>query len=184
MSKQAEIANDRAIEYWKQNRFDVAITQWEQAAQNYPDVAEIHHNLGNAYVHQGQTEKAIEALKRAINADPSLVVAYNKLGCIYYKQGNLDHALASWQQALKIQPDFHEANHNIRLLQKGTQLNSSGEIPPYQHTTEGASGQDQRPKPIVNDRRSRAGKEDLRWTNRARRRLKKLVSGGRDADKE
>jgi tetratricopeptide (TPR) repeat protein len=184
MSKQAEIANDRAIEYWKQNRFDVAITQWEQASQNYPDVAEIHHNLGNAYVHQGQAEKAIESLKRAINADPSLVVAYNKLGCVYYKQGNLDLAFASWQQALKIQPDFQEASHNLRLLQKATQLNPGSDIPTYQQTTEGSPGNERHPKPVAGNRRSRAGKEDLTWTNRARRRLKKLVSGGADADKE
>ena len=182
MSKQAEIANDRAIEYWKQNRFDVAIAQWEQAAQNYPGIAEIHHNLGNAYVHQGQTEKAIESLKLAITADPNLVVAYNKLGCVYYKQGNLDLAFASWQQALKLDPDFQEASHNLRLLQKATQLNPDTDIPMYQHTTEGTSGNDQRRKPIAGNRRSTAGREDLTWTNRARRRLKKLVS--RKADEE
>ena len=131
MSKQAEIANDRAIECWEQNQFDEAIAQWEEAINSNPNVAEIHHNLGNAYAHHNHTEEAIESLKRALSIDPTLVEAYNKLGCIFYRQGNRDFAFVSWKQALKIKPNFKEARHNLRLIQNTTQFDVDSEIPVY-----------------------------------------------------
>ena len=137
MSKQVEIANDRAIEYWKQNRFDEAIAQWEEIVRKDPNLAEIHYNLGNAYMYQGKIESAIDAFKRTISIDPNLPEAYNKLGIICYKQGNAGLAFACWKQALMINPDFEEARRNIRLIQNAPQFDVEDEIPAYQHVTDG-----------------------------------------------
>ena len=135
MSKQAEIANDRAIEYWEQNRFDEAIAQWEEIVRKDPNLAEIHYNLGSAYMHRGRIESAIEAFKRAISIDPALPEAYNKLGIICYKQGNAALAFACWKQALIINPDFEEARRHIGLIQNASQFDVEDEIPAYQHVT-------------------------------------------------
>ncbi len=129
MSKHAKIANDRAIEYWKRNRFDEAIAQWEEIVRKNPNLAEIYYNLGNAYVYQGKIENAIEAFKQALSIDPALLEAYNKLGIICYKQGNLELAFACWKQALMINPDFEEARHNIGLIQNAPQFNADDETP-------------------------------------------------------
>ena len=137
MSKQAEIANDRAIGYWKQNRFDEAIAQWEEIVRKDPNLAEIHYNLGNAYMYQGKIESAIDAFKRTISIDPTLPEAYNKLGIICYKQGNAGLAFACWKQALMINPDFEEARRNIGLIQNAPQFDVDDEIPAYQYVTEG-----------------------------------------------
>lgn len=136
MSKQAEIANDRAIEYWKQNRFDEAIAQWEEIARKDPNLAEIHYNLGNAYMYQGKIESAVDAFKRTLSVDPTLPEAYNKLGIICYKQGNAGLAFACWKQALMINPDFEEARRNIGLIQNAPQFDVEDEIPAYQHVAE------------------------------------------------
>ncbi len=136
MSKRAEIANDRAIKYWEQNRFDEAIAQWEQIVRKDPNLAEIHYNLGNAYMYQDNIERAIEAFKRALSIDPALPEAYNKLGIICYKQGNVELACACWKQALKINPDFEEVHHNMGLIQNTPQFDVDDEIPAHQHATE------------------------------------------------
>lgn len=133
MSKQAEIANDRAIEYWKRDRFNEAIAQWEDALRMNPNVAEIHHNLGNAYAHQNLPDKAIESLKQALFIDPTLVEAYNKMGCIFYDQGNREMAISSWNQALEVDPDFTEALHNLHLAESTPQFDVNSEIPEYEH---------------------------------------------------
>jgi tetratricopeptide (TPR) repeat protein len=159
MSKQAEIANDRAIRYWEQDRFDEAITQWNEALRNNPNIAEIHHNLGRAYAHQGQIEEAVQSLTSALSIDPTLVEAYNKLGCVYYEQGNLEVAFASWRQALRIDPNFKEARHNLRLIQNVTQFDVDSEIPAYQHVAEEDSKQSSRYA------------DTSTWTNRIRRRF-------------
>ncbi len=167
MSKQAEIANDRAIEYWEQNRFEEAIAQWENVVRKNPNIAEIHHNLGNAYAHQGKIEDAIESLKQAISIDPTLVEAYNKVGCICYKQGNFDLAFASWNQALKIDPNFEEAHHNLRLIQNVTQFDVDSEIPAYQHVTSEDTEQHGQADEGDSD-------DTPRWRNRIRQGLRKF----------
>ena len=143
MSKRAEIANDRAIEYWKQNRFDEAIAQWKEIVRQDPNLAEIYYNLGNAYMHQDNIESATEAFKRALSIDPTLPEAYNKLGIICYKQGDTELAFACWKQALKIHPDFEEARHNIGLIQNNPQPDEDDEIPAYQYVTEDAAEDDE-----------------------------------------
>lgn len=143
MSRQAEIANDQAIEYWKQNRFDEAIAQWEEIVRKDPHLAEMHYNLGSAYMHQGKIENAIESLKRALSIDPFLIEAYNKLGIICYKQGDLELAFACWERALKINPDFEEARRNIGLIQNVPQFDVDDEIPTYQHATKDDPKRDQ-----------------------------------------
>ena len=168
MNRQSEVANDRAIECWKQNRFAEAIDLWEQIVRNNPNIAEIFYNLGNAYVYQGKIESAIESLKQAIAVDPTLIEAYNKLGCICYKQGSLDLAFASWNHALKIDPNFEEARHNLRLIQNVTQFDGDNEIPAYQHVTpEEARG---------NGGSGAEGYDDDKpgWTNRIHRGLRKF----------
>ena len=159
MSKQAEIANDRAIEDWEQNRFEEAIAQWEEIVRKNPNLAEIHYNLGNAYAHQSESESAIEALKRALSIDPTLLEAYNKLGVICYKQGNLELAAASWKQALKIDPNFEEARHNIGLIQNVPQFDVDNEIPAYQHVTADDA---------KHDGNAGTGDNDPTWRNRIR----------------
>ena len=177
MSKHAEIANDRAIEFWEQKRFDIAITQWEKAIRENPNVAEIYYNLGNAYTHQGQVEKAINSLKQAIALDSTLVEAYNKLGCIYYKQGNLDLAFSSWRQALQIKPDFKEALHNLRLIQKRAQSESDSGISAYQHIAEEGAGPYELGQP-----KEKSGKTT--WKDRARLAVRKFTSRDQDPNSE
>ena len=160
MSKQAEIANDRAIEYWEQNRFEEAIAQWEEIVRKDPNLAEIHYNLGSAYMNQGKTESAIEAFKRALSVDPTLTEAYNKLGVICYKQGNARLAFACWKQALMINPDFDEARRNIGLIQDAPQFDEEDEIPTYQHVTEGNAESD--------ETTSIEDSDDSTWKNRIR----------------
>lgn len=161
MNKQAEIANDRAIEYWEQNRFEEAIAQWEEIVRKDPNLAEIHYNLGSAYMNQGKTESAIEAFKRALSVDPTLTEAYNKLGVICYKQGNARLAFACWKQALMINPDFDEARRNIGLIQNAPQFDGEDDIPAYQPVTEGNAESD--------ETTSIEDSDDSTWKNRIRR---------------
>ncbi len=162
MSKRAETANDRAIEYWEQNRFDDAVAQWEAIVRSDPNLAEIHYNLGSAYLYRDQFESAVEALKRALAIDPNLPEAYNKLGIICYRQGDIELAFACWKQALRINPDFQEARHNIEILQNVPQFDMDDEIPAYQHVTENDAQGDQNASAEDNS-------DVPTWRNRIRR---------------
>ena len=115
---QAEAYNDRAIEFFEQGQFDEAITEWRRAIEVAPEIAELHHNLGNALAKSGELRQAIEAWEQAIQLDSELVEAYNNLGYAYYKLDDLQEAYRYWDRAVRIDPNCAEAQRNLQLLRE------------------------------------------------------------------
>jgi hypothetical protein len=60
----------RGAEYAKSGGWDMAIEEWEQAAQQNPNSAPAHYNLGVAREAEGQLEQAREHYKQAARIDP------------------------------------------------------------------------------------------------------------------
>ncbi len=115
---QATIYNERAIEFFQQKRLADAITEWQKAIEITPEVAELHHNLGNAYAKHGQLREAIAAWERAISLAPNLAEAYNNVGYAYYKLRDYREARTRWEQALQVKPNCTQAKRNLRLLER------------------------------------------------------------------
>jgi tetratricopeptide (TPR) repeat protein len=70
--KNKEVAErlKRGAEYAKSGGWDMAIEEWEQAAQQNPDSPAAHYNLGVAREAEGQLERAQEHYKKAARLDP------------------------------------------------------------------------------------------------------------------
>jgi tetratricopeptide (TPR) repeat protein len=60
----------RGAAYAKSGGWDMAIEEWEQAAQQNPNSAPAHYNLGVAREAEGQLEQAREHYKQAAKIDP------------------------------------------------------------------------------------------------------------------
>ncbi len=56
--------------YMEQERWDKAIEQLEEAAQLYPNDAEVYFLLGKAYAHQGRREKMNEMFNKSLSISP------------------------------------------------------------------------------------------------------------------
>ena len=115
---QSSIYNERAIDFFRQKRLAEAITEWRRAIEVTPDVAELHHNLGNAYARQGALREAIDSWEQALQISPDLAEACNNLGYAYYKLDNLPEARKQWEDALRINPNCSQAKRNLKLLER------------------------------------------------------------------
>lgn len=87
---------------------DTAISLLEIAAQNAPDFAPIHVNLGNAYQAAGRLDDAILAFTNAKMADISVTEAHLNLASALIAAGRADEALESLDVVIKLAPNAAE----------------------------------------------------------------------------
>lgn len=89
-------------------QFDTAVSVLEIAAQNAPDFAPIHVNLGNAYQAAGRLDDAIQAFTTAKMADISVTEAHLNLASALIQAGHTDEALESLDIVIKLAPNAPE----------------------------------------------------------------------------
>ncbi len=100
-----------AIELHQQGKYREAIAEYEAFLAKYPDVADVHSNLGAAYVSVGNIEKALEHYKKALSlgtAENPQAVRLN-LGLAYYKAARFREASQQFETLLKESPNMLQA---------------------------------------------------------------------------
>lgn len=85
-------------------------------AQQHPQFASPHTNLGIIHYRRGQMTEAEQFFKRATELHPQDAVAHNYLGILYRQQGRFAEARHEYQQALAAQPDYANAHLNMGIL--------------------------------------------------------------------
>lgn len=89
------------------------LTLFSRVADEFPDIAIFHHNLGFAYEKIGRLDDAANEYKTAARLKPDYGLTHNNLGHVYFKQGRLEDALEEYRLALRIDPENLFANRNI-----------------------------------------------------------------------
>jgi tetratricopeptide (TPR) repeat protein len=84
----------KAIEAQQAGSLDLAIRDYRQLLERYPDIFEIRSNLGAALAGEGKYTDAIEEYRRALSLKPSSQVRLN-LALAYYKIDDLPEAVAN-----------------------------------------------------------------------------------------
>jgi tetratricopeptide (TPR) repeat protein len=75
------------LEARKQHRVDAEITEFRQATEIDPNLADAYVNLGAAYMEKHEYGTAIAPLRKALELSPDLVVAHQFLGYALLAQG-------------------------------------------------------------------------------------------------
>jgi Flp pilus assembly protein TadD len=101
-AEDASTLNHRGVTLRRLNRMDEAIVCYRRAIALQPDLAEAHHNLGNALADQNQLDDAVLCYRRAIALRPDWSEAHNHLGTVLLAQGNAQQALACHRTALAL----------------------------------------------------------------------------------
>jgi tetratricopeptide (TPR) repeat protein len=99
--------------YFRQNRIDKALLEYQTALKFKPDSSDANNNLGNTYVKQGRFVEAISAYKTAIQFNPDNVAAYYNLGIAYVNQNLYDEAISAYKTAIQFRPDYADAYNNL-----------------------------------------------------------------------
>ena len=91
---------------FKASRFDEAATVYRRLADECPNIANLHGNLGLCLRSAGRADEALEPLKQALRLKPDYPDALNALGGILLDRRNLDHALIAFRELVRLKPDF------------------------------------------------------------------------------
>jgi tetratricopeptide (TPR) repeat protein len=85
----------------------------QRDAEEHPERASAHHNLGLAYTVSGRVKKAEESYLKALEIDPSLVQAWVNLGGVRLMRWEFKGCLEANQAAAKLRDDLPIVHYNM-----------------------------------------------------------------------
>ena len=112
LSPRLAFYNNRGIVYAEQQKWDLAVADFNQAIAINPNLADAYTNRGIFYADQQKWDLAVADYTQAIAINPNLAEAYNNRGVVYYNQQKWDLALADFNQAIAINPNYALAYNN------------------------------------------------------------------------
>ncbi|XWK88065.1 MAG: tetratricopeptide repeat protein [Phormidium sp.] len=101
----------------RQEEYEAAITDFDQAIEINSHWAEAFYNRGLAYGKLAEYHKAIEDYTRALEINFDWADVYNNRGNAYYKLGDYEKAIADYDTAIKINPELTAAIKNRDVTQ-------------------------------------------------------------------
>jgi tetratricopeptide (TPR) repeat protein len=108
---------DLANLYFDAERFNEAITWYEDALKLNPDDVNVSTDLGVSYYYTNQADKAIAQLNRSLEIDPKHVKTLLNIGIVKaFAKQDLEGASQAWQQVLALSPDSPEGQAAKRAL--------------------------------------------------------------------
>ena len=112
----AQQANDKGMQFYREQHYDEAAAQFTEALKLRPDFALAANNLGFVYYKQEKFAEAARWFENAIKSDPSRAVAYLNLGDAYRQAGQNDKAQQAYKTYLELSPTGSAADR-VRKLQ-------------------------------------------------------------------
>jgi tetratricopeptide (TPR) repeat protein len=94
-----------AAAYYDQGKFDLALAEYQRAAQMEPPEYSMLLNWALTYDSLNQPENALAKLRQAAALDSTAHV-YSQIGMVYGKHGQMKEAIEALDQAEKIDPNF------------------------------------------------------------------------------
>ncbi len=98
--------------YQDQQKYELALADWNKAIEINPNYAEAYLNRGNLYKNLQKYELALADYSKAIDINPNYAYAYYNRGNLYKNLQKYELALADYSKAIKINPNFAEAYNN------------------------------------------------------------------------
>ena len=96
-----------------------AISHYNLALQEQPDLVEARNSLGVALAGQGRLDEAIRQYELALRERPDFSYVHYDLGLALAAQGKTEDAIRQYELALKAQPDFAQAHNTLALILAG-----------------------------------------------------------------
>ncbi len=113
------VYNNRGVAYWRLDRFEEALIDYNWALHLDRDNALAHLNKGNAHAFRKEFESAIASYRQAIAIDPEYADAYSNLGNALWELNRFSDALRAYDDAIGIAPESPGPYHfKARLLMR------------------------------------------------------------------
>ncbi|MFN4848846.1 tetratricopeptide repeat protein, partial [Microcystis sp.] len=102
--------------YINQQKYELALADYNKAILLNPNLAGAYYNRGVLYRLQEKYDLALADWNKAIEINPNFAEAYVNRGALYYDLQKYELALADWNKAIKINPNLAQAYYNRGLL--------------------------------------------------------------------
>lgn len=147
--------NDLGVSYQQRGEFDLALREYDRAAELASDWAQPLINRGNALAAQQLWSDAAADYRRALRREPEQAEAMNNLAWVLLQSGDLTQALHWADQALRRQPQnptFLDTLAEIQL--------AAGDLPAARRTLDQTLALDPSPalRQSLEEKRSRLPK--------------------------
>jgi tetratricopeptide (TPR) repeat protein len=107
----------------KKERFDEAISQFQEALRLEPNSFNVLYALGISWSGKGRLDEAIAAFQAVLRLKPDYADAHNNLGLMLGRKGRLDEAISQFQETLRLKPNDVGARNNL-----GVALGMKGQV--------------------------------------------------------
>jgi tetratricopeptide (TPR) repeat protein/S1-C subfamily serine protease len=107
---------NRGILYYNQQKYKLALADFNKAIDLNRNFAKAYENRGNLYRRQQKYELALADYNKAIELNRNFTEAYNNRGVLYQNQKKYDLALSDYSKAIDINPNDAKAYNNRGLL--------------------------------------------------------------------
>jgi len=122
--KESSALFDKGNQLYAQGDYDGAIKIFEEFMAKYPEIYQVHLNLGSNYLKKGDLDKAESEFQLVLDKTIQTLGAYAKdpngsfrafsgLGEVALKKSDFDAAQKDFQQALQISPLDQSAAYNV-----------------------------------------------------------------------
>ena len=101
---QADIYNNKGLEFSQKNDFENAIICFFQALTHDKNYAHAYSNIGNILIQKREFEEAINMYQKAINIDNQNSLYHFNLGIAYSNINNIKASAKEYKQSLKLDP--------------------------------------------------------------------------------
>ncbi len=107
--------------YINQQKYELALADYNKAILLNPNLAGAYYNRGVLYRLQEKYDLALADWNKAIKINPNLAQAYYNRGLLYHNQQKYELALADYNKAIDINPNYALAYNNRGNLYKNLQ---------------------------------------------------------------
>ncbi|MCZ8225925.1 MAG: tetratricopeptide repeat protein [Microcystis sp. LE19-84.1B] len=103
---------NRGILYRDQQKYELALDDYNKAIKLNPNHANAYNNRGNLYYDLQKYDLALADYDKAIEINPNFAILYYNRGGVYYNQQKYELALSDINKAIDINPNYAEAYYN------------------------------------------------------------------------
>jgi tetratricopeptide (TPR) repeat protein len=116
--------------YFGQQKFDLAVQQYQKATELAPSYSPAYNILGYTYRQQHDYAGAEQAFKKYVELIPNDPNPYDSYGELLLKMGRFDDSIAQYHKALSIDPHFMPSHFGISadLLYMGKPAQAESEL--------------------------------------------------------
>lgn len=104
--------------YFKENKFDEAMTYYIRALDNNKNYISAYYNIAEIYKTKQDFDKAEQYYKKAIDISPDYIYPYHQIGNLYFDKEEYDTAIDWYKKALELEPNDGTINYYIGIAYK------------------------------------------------------------------